>query len=509
MNKKIFKKALALIATPLFASGSIIGLSANAQVVNSEASAYFDKTVIENGKTYNLVNVSFKLNDSEVSDLKSYYAFISFTLEHQNLREGDNVMYLGYQDKIEELTSSFIASRVSLQNGKFDESSKTYTLTVKFSGLYAWELSTFKFQLGLSGRTLSIKPTAKPIEQTRVAVKTKAGTHATRTNKDLSSMSDAEILKLAQSVETYKPAVKKQWKPAISEPAFIGLDQNKVGTRSAVPINISTGKPFVTLQATKEYLEILPDSQKLGLVPNLSLYQVVIPNTHKFSENSGRRFYLNMTIQQDGQRTGNVSYVVDGNKAELIGNLGSNKSDLSMYTSTYKANDNDGYITFQLLLGKRWDPSKTRIVMSFTGYRNGSYFEVAGKNRKVGEIKLTKWQQNEVWRRGTWNKYVSLNNALDSNLDGKEVTLELSHPDTPKTILKYKVKGEKLVPVGNNSNGVKFNIHRISDIKQGQRLGFYVELSSLFDPTKAIIKVTFDGKTQEVKMPNFWGMFDN
>ncbi|BBA22199.1 hypothetical protein MBVR141_00251 [Mycoplasmopsis bovirhinis] len=495
--KKSLKKFFTLLSTSLIAL-PVMGLSANTNQTND--SAYFERTITENGKKYHVVNVSFELKDNEIKDLKSMYSFISFTLEHPNVSGGDNVMYLGYTNKVEEITISFKASGAKLQNGKFNEATKTYSVDVKFAAEYAWTASNFKFEIGLGGRQITLKPKSRSVVgQSRSSVR----------QTSLEKLSHEELLKLAASVETYKPEIKKPFGSKVKDFAFIPLDEKKVNNRNTshmVNINPATGKPYLNIYATNEYTEIYPYDNQLWLVP---IYQVVIPNNHKFSKNGNMKMYLNMTIQQDGQSTGNVSYVVDSSKAELIKNLGSNKADLSIVPNTYKVDDELGYITFQLRLGTRWDPSKTRIVMSFNGYRNGSYFEVAGKNRKVGEVQLTKWQQNEIWKRGTWNKYVSLNNPLNSNLEGKELTIELSHPDTPKTAMKYTIKGGMLVPVNGWTNKVKFSAYVKNGLKllNGNKLGFYVEFSSLFDPTKAIIKVTYEGKTQEVKMPNFWDWF--
>lgn len=565
MKKASLKKLFVLLSASAIASVGVLWLTQSKQTNNNAtnysdsnnwstqsfdssttqrlATAYFNKTYFSGGKSFNYVDVTLPIEQNELRDLNQGYIFISFTFSHPNAAQ-DNVMYLGYKDKVEEVTESILPTQISIENGKYNDQNKTYTLTVKFSGLYAWDLSNFKFQLGLDGREIQVKPTKKPSPQTQTrssrskrsvvgedrsavvpAQKSKGKKRVRRgapkpapvITKDLDSMSDNEVLRLAQSVEQYhapaRPKVslptaapaKPQWKSSLSDFKFTPVYQ----TRSAEFRTTNHYKPnrYVTFGATNEYLDVLDHSQWTGFVPNLRLYQVTIPNEFRFSENPERRFYLNMNVQEDN-KTSSASYIVDGKSATLITNY-SNKSDISMYTDTYKADDEKGFISFQILLGNRFDPSKTRLTMSFTGFRDGTYFRVSGRDAKVQT--LTKWQQNEVWSRGTWNQHVTIKNNSNNNLEGKEVIVKLQHIDTPDVTLKYKVKDGKLLPEGSVDNLVKFGIHNNNKpiiVKQGKDFGFYVQLSSLFDPTKAVITVTYNGKQQVVNMPNFWKMFD-
>lgn len=546
MKKASLKNFFILLSTSVIATTSLLGFSHNKTTVDNftnnqstssfsaqsfasqtvqpaeaKPTAYFEKTDL-----FNHINVSLPLESNELRDLNSDYIFISLTLKHPNAAEDDNVMYLGYKDRVEEVTNSILPTKLSLENGKYHADSKTYTLTVKFSGNYAWSLSTLTFQLGLDGREVTVKPTTKPqpkpataVGQDRSASSSKAKTRRRRslpeassslTQKSFNQMSEEELIKLAGTVQQYHAPAKPQWKPAISDVKIIPVQEDRSANFRSTTTNHYIPNNYVTLHATDEYLKVLDHSQWTGFVPNLRWYQVAIPNEYKFFENGERKFYLNMNISE-GDKSSSTSYVVDGHKATLITNYGSNKYDISMFEDTYKANDEKGFITFQIRLGNNFDPAKSRLTMSFTGFRNGTYFQIPGTKKDVKVKHLSQWQQREVWNRGTWNKYVTVEGS-DHAQKGDTLTVELKHPDAPDTTLHYKVEGDKLVSVGNNGNSIKFNIYEkgSSHIKvtKGHKIGFYVELSSLFDPTKTEITVKFDNKTpQVVKLPNFWNMF--
>ncbi|AHH45270.1 hypothetical protein [Mesomycoplasma bovoculi] len=544
MKKASLKNFFILLSTSVIATTSLLGFSHNKTTVDNftnnqstpsfsaqsfasqtvqstqtKATAYFEKTVFQNADSFNYINVSLPLQSSEISDLNLDSLFISFTLSHPNA-EDDNVMYLGYKNKVDEITNSILPTKVSLENGKYNEQSKTYTLTVKFSGMYAWDLSTFKFQLGLDGRAIEIKPTnkpqPKPIYESKAAksTQTKVKSRKRRSVESIPSpqredqMSDVDLLKLVQSTPKYTPPARPQWKSSYKDFKITPVFQSR---SAEVRATTNHYKPngYVTLNAPDDYLGVLDHSQWTGFVPDLRWYQVSIPNEYRFFENDERKFYINMNIQE-GNKSSSVSYIVDGHKATLITNYGSNKNDISMFEKTYKADDNKGVITFQIRLGQRFDPAKSRLTMSFTGFRNGTYFQVTGSKTPPKVTKLSDWQQREVWNRGTWNKYVTIENS-DQAKENDKLTVELKHPDAPDVTLHYKVEGQKLVDDGNNGNSIKFKIYnkwgKNIDVKSGHKFGFYVELSSLFDPTKTEIVVTFKGKTQTVNLPNFWNMF--
>lgn len=543
MKKASLKNFFILLSTSVIATTSLLGFSHNKTTVDNftnnqstssfsaqsftssvvqstqtKATAYFEKTVFQNADSFNYINVILPLQSSEISDLNLDSLFISFTLSHPNA-EDDNVMYLGYKDKVDEITNSILPTKVSLENGKYNEQSKTYTLTVKFSGMYAWDLSTLKFQLGLDGRTIEIKPTNKPqpkpiyeskaAKSTQTKVKSrKRRSVAIPSPQREDQMSDADLLKLAESTPKYTPPARPQWKSSYKDFKITPVFQSRSAEVRATT-NHYKPNSYVTLNAPNEYLGVLDHSQWTGFVPDLRWYQVSIPNEYRFFENTERKFYINMNIQE-GNKSSSVSYIVDGHKATLITNYGSNKNDISMFEKTYKADDNKGVITFQIRLGQRFDPAKSRLTMSFTGFRNGTYFQVTGPKTPPKVTKLSDWQQREVWNRGTWNKYVTVDGSEHAK-DGDKLTIKLEHPDAPDVTLKYKVQGGKLVADGDNDNSIKFGIYQKGSkdiaIKSGQKIGFYVELSSLFDPTKTAITVIFNDKHQAVTLPNFWNMF--
>lgn len=547
MKKASLKNFFILLSTSVIATTSLLSFSHNKTTVDNftnnqsassfsaqsfasqtvqpaetKATAYFEKTDL-----FNHINVSLPLESNELRDLNSDYIFISLTLKHPNATEDDNVMYLGYKDRVEEVTNSILPTKLSLENGKYHADSKTYTLTVKFSGNYTWSLSTLTFQLGLDGREITIKPTTKPVPKPAPVVgqdRSATTNRSSRRRRSLSEasssltrnsfdqMSEADLLKLAGTVQQYHAPTKPQWKPAISDVKIIPVQEDRSANfrSTTTTTNHYIPKNYVTLHATDEYLKVLDHSQWTGFVPNLRWYQVAIPNEYKFFENGERKFYLNMNISE-GDKSSSTSYVVDGHKATLITNYGSNKYDISMFEDTYKANDEKGFITFQIRLGNNFDPAKSRLTMSFTGFRNGTYFQIPGTKKDVKVKHLSQWQQREVWNRGTWNKYVTVEGSEHAKT-GDTLTVELKHPDAPEVTLKYKVKDNKLIPDGNNDNSVKFGIYQKGSkdivVTQGHKIGFYVELSSLFDPTKTEITVKFNNKTtQVVKLPNFWNMF--
>lgn len=544
MKKASLKNFFILLSTSVIATTSLLSFSHNQTTVDNftnnqstssfsaqsfasqtvqpaeaKPTAYFEKTVFEGTDSFNYINVTLPINTSEISDLNLDSLFISFTLSHPNASD-DNVMYLGYKNKVDEISNSILPTKVSLENGKYNEQSKTYTLTVKFSGMYAWDLSTFKFQLGLDGRTIEIKPTNKPqpkpatvVGQDRSASSSKAKTRrrrltSTSSAPQIAQLSDADLLKLVQDIPKYTPPARKEWKSSYKDFRIAPVFQDRSAEVRATTHHYKPTS-YVTLNAPNEYLGVLDHSQWTGFVPDLRWYQVSIPNEYRFFENGERKFYLNMNIQE-GNKSSSASYIVDGHKATLITNYGTNKSDISMFTETYKANDDKGVITFQIRLGQRFDPAKSRLTMSFTGFRNGTYFQVTGPKTPPKVTKLSDWQQREVWNRGTWNKYVTVEGSENAT-NGEKLTVELKHPDAPDVTLHYKVEGQKLVDDGNNDNSIKFKIYnkwgKNIDVKHGHKFGFYVELSSLFDPTKTEVIVKFKDKTQVVNLPNFWNMF--